>query len=549
MMQGADLALIGGRVRTGNRAAPTASAIAIKNGRILAVGSDAQILAHCGPKTRVRDLAGAVLYPGFVDVHNHHADAGRALLFELQFSPQLSIDEILDEVRRHAATLPEDAWIVGGTFPGPMQSTLSSTAMRERLDAASGGRPTMLMEHTWHNRWVNSKALELAGIHAGSVPAKGVTLLDENDGTPTGILQEEAGTPVVEAHTRDSRLSSDDHRRASRRGIEVLSSVGVTAFQDAAASREIMASLSSLDRAGELNAWAVSSIAINDTIFGYDLVGEPLIALGEGYRTTHHRPDFVKIFLDGVPAARTAAFREPYLEDVQHGRCHHGKTIMDSAELYGWLHHVVSRGLGAKVHCTGDATGGLLLDVVQRLRNEGFQDAKFQIAHGQYVSEDDISRMHELRVDLDASPFVWFPGMVADTLRGVRGPCADHSSPHRSLLDHGVRVGVGSDWPVSESPNPFEGLQGLITRADPLGRFPGTLWPEQAMTPEEALRACTLTAAEMMGLENETGSIELGKSADFIVLSCDPLAGPTESIIDTTVIETWFAGKAVFLAH
>ncbi len=544
----AELILTGGVVRTADRALPVAEAIAFEGGRILAVGSAQAVLAHRSADTEVIELDGAAVYPGFVDVHNHHAMAGRSDLFELALPAGLSLDEILDRVRDYAATLPADAWIQAGPYPSTMLPQLSSSAVRLRLDEASGGRPAVIVEDSRHNRWANSRALELAGITASTIPEGGVTVLDAVDGEPTGVLLEAAGIPVEEAVARGGGLTAEQHRRASARGVELLNAWGVTAFQDAAVSQDILAALQSLDEAGELNSWVVSSLTVNDEIFGFDPVGEPLVALGEQYRSAHHRPDFVKIFLDGVPPARTALFLEPYLPDEAHGAHYHGTTTMTFDQLHAWLTSVAARGLGAKVHCTGDGTAHLLLDVVQRLRDEGVQ-LPVQIAHGQYLSDEDIDRMPRLGVSADISPFIWFPGVIPTALAEVLGhDRAEHAQPNRTLIDKGALVAGGSDWPVSESPNPLEGLQGLVTRADPLRRAPGTLWPEQAITAGEALEVFTINAARAMGLGDETGSLEPGKSADVVVLDRDIIAGPADGIIRARVLQTWFAGRRVYTA-
>lgn len=544
----ADLILTGAVVRTANRAQPVAEAIAFAGGTVLAVGTADEVLAHRGDDTEVRNLAGAAVYPGFVDVHNHHAVAGVTDLFELSFGVALSLDEILELVREHAATLPEDAWITGGSWASTLMDEVNTTAARLRLDEAAGGRPVMLSDDSHHNRWANTRALRLAGITKDAIPAEGVTLVDAADGEPSGVLLEAAGILVAKAHAEAGGLTADQHRHASARGIEMLNGYGVTTFQDAAVSLDILRALTSLDDAGELNAWVVSSLTVNDEIFGYELVGHELIARGEQFRSEHHRPDFVKIFLDGVPPARTALFLDPYLPDDVHGAHFHGTTTMDADELYDWLHAVADRGLGAKVHVTGDGSARLLIDVVERLRGEGYTDTRFQMAHGQFLAGDDIERMVRLGIAADISPFLWFPGVIPDALASVLGDRAYRSQPNRTILDAGGLVAGGSDWPVSESPNPFEGMQGLVTRADPLGRAPGVLWPEQAITAGEALEVFTINGARAMGLGDVTGSLEPGKSADFVIVDRDFVAGPADAIIDTRVLETWFAGRRVFTA-
>ncbi|MDQ4214593.1 amidohydrolase [Microbacterium capsulatum] len=542
----ADLIVTAATIRTSSPAG-TATAFAVRDGRIVAIGGAAEVEALRGPQTRSLYLGDAAVYPGFADVHNHHALAGRTELFELVLPPALTPDEILDRVRAKAATLPEDAWIVGGAVASTVLPTLANTAARRRLDEAAGGRPVMIVEDSRHNRWANSRALELAGITASSLPAGGVTILDDEDGTPTGVLLEAAGIPVQEAYDRSGGLTAEQHRMASRHGVHLANSYGITAFQDAGVSTDILGALAALDGDGELDAWVVSSLLVNDEIFGFDPVGSPLIARGEEFRTAHHRPDFVKIFLDGVPPARTASFLEPYVPDAAHGAHFHGETTMDFDELYGWLRRVADRGLGAKVHCTGDGSARLVLDVAERLRGEGVT-TPIQIAHGQFLAPSDIPRLAELDVVADISPFLWFPGVIPQMLTEVLGERAEHSQPNRALLDAGALVAGGSDWPVSESPNPLEGIQGLVTRADPLRRAPGTLWPEQAITAEEALQVFTRNAAVAMGLGAETGSLEVGKSADFVVLDRDAIGGPADGIVDATVLSTWFAGREVYTA-
>ncbi|MBN9156516.1 amidohydrolase [Microbacterium sp.] len=543
----AELIVAADVIRTLDAIHPTAEAFAVRDGRIAAIGSRAEVDALRGDGTRVLELGGAAVYPGFVDVHNHHALAGRTELFELTLPPSLTLDEILDRVREKAATLPEDAWIIGGVVASTLLPSLQSTAVRLRLDEAAGGRPVVIAEDSRHNRWASSRALELAGITPDTIPAGGVTILDPDDGTPTGVLLEAAGIPVQEAYDRSGGLTTAQHRAASAHGVHLANRYGITAFQDAGVSTDILGALRDLDADGELDAWVVSSLLVNDEIFGFDPVGSPLIARGEEFRTAHHRPDFVKIFLDGVPPARTASFLEPYVADAVHGAHFHGETTMTFDELHGWLRQVAERGLGAKVHCTGDGSARLVLDVAERLRADGFT-TPIQIAHGQFLADSDIPRLAALDVVADISPFIWFPGIIPQMLTEVLGERAEHSQPNRALIDAGALVAGGSDWPVSESPNPLEGIQGLVTRADPLRRAPGTLWPEQAITAEEALQVFTRNAAVAMGLGAETGSLEVGKSADFVVLDRDAIAGPADAIIDARVLATWFAGREVYAA-
>lgn len=544
----ADFLLTNAMVYTVDESLPWASTLAVGEGKILAVGSDALCEKHRGTGTEVRDMHGAFVMPGLVDVHNHHSLAGKAELFELTFPETATFDEILDAVGEYARTLADEAWVVGGSWGSTLVGQLCHISARQALDEAAGGRPVMLSDDSKHNRWASTKALELAGIDTTTHdPETGEIVRDPNSGEPTGVLLEAAGVPVEHAVRAGGGLSPEQHRQACAAGIAALHRHGVTTFQDAGVSVDIMRSLAELDSAGQLDAWVVTSMLINDPIFGFDPIGDELLAHGEKYRSTHHRPDFVKIFLDGVPPTRTAAFLEPYLPDEVHGSCFHGTTTVPAAELTETLAAAARAGLSAKVHCTGDASVRAVLDAVAELRARGHTDTLFQVAHGQFVHPDDRLRFAELGVAADISPFLWTPGLIpaaiAEVLPAQR---AAEMQPNRTLVDSGALVAGGTDWPVSPSPNAWEGIQGLVTRADPSGRYPGTLWPEQALTLAEAIQVFTVSGARAMGLSEETGSLSPGKSADFVVLDRDPFDTPVTSLSDTVVRETWFAGRKVF---
>lgn len=255
----------------------------------------------------------------------------------------------------------------------------------------------------------------------------------------------------------------------------------------------------------------------------------------------------MKIFLDGVPPTRTGAFIEPYLPDDLHGAHFCSDTLLKPEELTNWLREVAKVGISAKIHCTGDASVHAVLNAVETLRAEGFTDTLYQVTHGQFVHENDIPRFAKVGVAADISPFIWVPGPIAEAISQVLPKeRAERMQPNRSLLDTGAVVAGGSDWPVSPSPNAWEGIHGLVTRQDPSGTYPGTLWAEQAITLDEAIQAFTINGAKAMGLASETGSLEVGKSADFVVLDRDPFSAPATELVNTTVNETWFAGRQVF---
>lgn len=544
----ADLVLENATVFDGHALLPGRRSIAISAGTVVEVSATA-LASRIGPSTERRDLRGGFVMPGLVDVHNHHAVAGRAELFELRIEVGASVDQILDAVAGRAASLPEGTWITGGPWGTNLLAELNSAESLARLDRAAGGRPVVLIEDSRHNRWASSEAMRRAGILDGAHTVDEGVLRDKRSGAPTGVLLEAAGLLVEHALDAEGGFTDEQHRASSQRGVEVLNGFGVTAFQDAAASLPILRALKELDDEARLNAWVVTSLTINDEIFGFSPIGQALIDLAEPFRSPHHRPDFVKIFLDGVPPARTAAFLEPYLPDEDHGHGFTGSLMIPREEFEALVLQLAGQGFGVKVHCAGDAAARTVLDAVERLREMGDASTRVHIAHGQFLSERDLPRLAELDVTADMSPFVWFPGVIPTALSQVLPqPLAGRVQPTRELLETGARLAMGSDWPVSPTPNPWVGIHGLVTRADPFRANPGTLWPEQALTLTEALRVCTANGAEAMGLGEVTGRIAAGFSADLILLDQNPFEREPLTLVDTRVIETWFEGRTVHRA-
>lgn len=544
----ADLIIRNARIATLNPAEPWASAMAVRDGRIVGVGSVQTLHGEFhGPGTTVIDMNDAVVMPGLHDAHNHHQIAGKADLMEIEFLPTASLDEIVEIIRAYSLELPDGAWVAGGSWGSTLIAALNEPAAKARIDEAAAGRPVLLVDDSHHNKWANSKALELAGI--------GPTTPDPEDGTivrypgsqePTGMLFETAGLIAEKAMNELNPMTPKLWADSSERGMQILHSYGVTAFMDAGVSLDLLAAFRQLDDEGRLKAWVVSCMMANNMIFDADPVGEGLVWQGEEFRTRHHRPDFIKIFLDGIPPTHTACFLEPYLADSEHGDHWHGDITMSVGELESWLIRAAEKGLGAKIHCTGDGSVRHVLDAAEKVRAAG-HTTRLHIAHGQFVAVADVPRMARLNVTAEISPTLWFPGVIYEAIKLVIGPeRAAKMQPNRSILDAGGVVVGGSDWPVIPLPNPWVGIEGLVTRADPQGDFPGTLWPEQAISLDEAIAVYTTASSKAMGLWDETGSLEVGKSADFIVLDRNPWEIPASDLADTRVLQTWFAGERVF---
>ncbi|WP_336630437.1 MULTISPECIES: amidohydrolase [unclassified Microbacterium] len=548
MTDPADLVVRNARVHTLDDASSVADAFAVRDGRVVAVGADAEMGALIGPATLVEDLDGAVVIPGLVDAHNHHSAAGRAELFECSFPDTAGVDEIVAAVAQWAGSHPDDEWIVGGAWGSGLFGALTDPAALAALDAASGGKKVLLADDSLHNRWANTAAMTAAGITRDSPDPQGGQILRDPSGALTGVLIEAAGALVEVVRAEATPADAEFWARCSARGIEIMNERGITAFMDASASEGLMAGLALLDERGELSAWAVSAMLVNDFIFGTSVLGDDLFAMREQFRTPHHLPDFAKIFLDGVPPAYTAAFLEPYRDGGPHGACFHGTTTMPPEELLGWLRNAGGRGIGVKVHCTGDASVRYVLDAVETVRSEGV-DVIFHIAHGQFIAPDDVPRLARLGVVAEISPALWSPSVIMDALESVLEPdVMARIHPNRDLLDAGTTVACGSDWPVSPDPNPWAAISSLVTRADPYGVLPGTVAIDQAIAVREALHAYTRGGAAALGLSDRIGTIEVGKSADFAVIDRDPFTVDPADLATTRTLATWFAGSRVFAA-
>ncbi len=544
--QKADLVLRNGRFYTLDPARPWAEALAVTAGRIVAVGD---VDGLVGPETRVVDLQGRMAMPGIVDVHNHIMMGGQADLYELRFPSGLGVAEIAAQVRQAAARTEPGRWIIGGQWGSDLGQHLNDPAALAALDAASPDNPVMLRDDTYHNRWVNSAALAHAGIDRDTPnPEKGEIGRDA-EGRPTGLMIEAAAGLIERAIVAAGHYTPEMDRAAVARSISVLNSFGVTAFLDAAAMQPILAALKGLDDRGELTAWAVSAMPAIEPSFMFGLAGDELIALREQYRSTHARPDFVKVFLDGVPAARTAAFHDAYLPDTIHGCCFRGKTMLTMPDLVRWVGKCEKQGLSVKIHCAGDAAVTQALDAIDVVRSfNGPTKLIHHIAHASYIAPDDIARFAKLGVAADLSPIIWYPTFFLEGHKAAMGEeRALRFWPNRDLHEAGALMAGGSDWPVIPNPDPWNGIEGMITRQNPSGAFPGqSLWAEQALDLPTVLAIYTINAARALGVADVTGSLQVGKSADLIVLDRNLFETPADQLADTKVLTTMFAGRVVF---
>lgn len=547
--EGVTLLLRNGAIYTMDPTRPWAEAIAIRDGRVAAVGGEAEVRAALPSDAEVIDLQGRMVMPGIIDVHNHFLWAGRAELFETNFPPTLTLQQILEQVRQAAAKQPAYGWVVGGIWGSGLLAELTLAA-RRLLDEAAGGRPVMLRDDSHHNRWVSTAALRLAGIDATTAnPVNGEIVRDPTTGEPTGLLLEAASALAEIAVGKALASSPQLDFEAGAHAIRRLNACGITGSQEALTTRPVMAAAKALDDAGQLTAWVVGSLPVVEAALAPGEWGEALFALRDSYRTRHFRPDAGKVFLDGVPTSRTSAMLEPYLPDAAHGCCFRGSTTLTVPQLARALADCEARGIAVKIHCAGDGAVRSALDAVEIVRSFNGPGLTHQIAHASFIDPADVPRFAALDVVADLSPMLWFPGVIVEAIRAtVPQERVDRFWPNRDLHESGALIAGGSDWPVVHDPSPWVGIQGMVTRRDPSGQFPGALWPEQALDLATVLQVYTLNPARAMGIADLTGSLEVGKSADLIVLDRHLFQIPPEELASTRVLATYFEGRVVYEA-
>ncbi|MBP0461885.1 amidohydrolase [Streptomyces montanisoli] len=539
-----DLVVRDADVHTLDAGRPRASAFAVRGGRVVAVGSDWDIEALVQPGTRVVDAGGRTVMPGLVDVHTQLGPGGRAAVWELTLPPLSGVVEILGAVRDRASTLGRDEWVVGGVVVGPLFQAVGNRAMLAALDEAAEGRPVMLRDDSLRHRWVNSRALEALGVDDATPDPEGGRYVRDAAGHAVGLL---LGAASAEAERAVERSAPDSHERdplSARTAVAILNSVGVTATQDAATTARWLEVFAGLDRSDGLNGWVVGSLPAGDQ--DGPEPGGSLLDAAPAHRSPHVRPDFVRARLgDGPGPARSHARASGACDD---GGCFAGdEAVLSGEELELLLEEAVTRGLHAKVHATRDGSVRRALDAVRVMRTRHGDGPVFHIAHPEFVCRDDVPRFRELGVVVDASPVQWFPDAANGGLTRQEGAGpGDRPWPLREFHEAGVAIAAGSDWPAAAAlPNPWLGIETMVTRRNPDPTFPGDLAHDQALDLTTAVAAHTVVAAEALGLSHETGRLRPGLSADFIVLDRPLFDIPVDEIHATQVVQTWFAGRRV----
>jgi len=517
---------VNGNVITLDPSKPRAGAIAIRDNRIIGVGTDEEMLSVAGKNKKVIDLEGRTVLPGFADSHVHLVEYGLILSSViLDIRDTRSIEEIKEIIRKRAREKPVGSWVTGHGW--------STTDLAERrapnrwdLDEAAPNNPVMITDAGWHVCSVNSLALKLANIGKDTEsPPGGKIDKDLDTGEPTGVLCETAVTSIEELIT----YSDEELIKALRCALNEAVGLGITSVHCAHENAQHIRVFQKLLTRNEfpLRVYLMVPASLLPHLLGLGLragFGDPKLKIGA-----------IKVLLDGTIERHTAALTRPYEGEPDNL----GLLWLSEKELHGIASRAHKAGFQLAIHAIGDRAIHVALDSIQRvLKEKPRMDHRHRIEHASMLDEESVSRMKNLEVMASVQPI--FIGSNIDWMLEPLGykRAAELCERYRTLLDEGVKVTAGSDLPADSTMSPLLGIQSAVTRHG--------FAPREKITVEQALPLYTINSAYASFEEKLRGSIEVGKLADLVVLSDDPLSASANRIGDINVDMTIVDGEVVY---
>jgi predicted amidohydrolase YtcJ len=535
-----DALFINGKIVTVDAAFSVAEAVAIREGRFLAVGTTDEMRSIAGPSTTVVDLQGRTVLPGLIDTHAHVESAG-TLKYVVQLNDVSTIAQALDRISEHAARTPKGQWIRGGQWHPISQLVEKRFLTRAELDRVAPSNPVCLPIS--HFTFANSSALTLANITRDTLdPDGGIIHRDEGTGEPNGILEEAAGDLV---HNIIPAWSEDEQDEQLAYAMRYFNQFGVTSAISAAVSPATLRAHQRVWQAGHASLRVsamftpTGGLNPNTTIEEWERFFSRIGAASE-FGNDWLSYSGVKLQIDGGMTFRTAATRDGYPDDPQYKG-----TIVIEPERFNALVATANRyGWRVGVHAVGDAAIDRVLDAYELADAErSIKGRRFIIIHASLMRRDQMERARLLDLIVAAqTSFLWDKAPVVATFLGQEA--AARAFPMRTMIEvMGLNsVAQGTDYPINLL-NPFINIYTMVTRRDRNGDVYGAA---QRISREDAIRLYTSSAARYAFSEGKTGSIEPGKHADMVVLSDDILTVPEDAIKDITVMRTMIAGCTVF---
>ena len=523
--QMADLAVTNARIYTVNPKQPKASAMAVRGGKIVAVGDDVSKLI--GPETKVIDAKSATVIPGLIDSHGHVEGLG-SFLENLNLRGVASEQEIADKVREAAKTAKPGEWILGCAWDQNLFPTKDFPSAAS-ITAAAPNNPVSLTRVDGHASWVNQKAMEMADLNAATKDPDGGKILRDANGKPTGVLIDRARALV---DRKIPAATADQVERRIQRALEECARLGITTVHDAGVGAAGIDAYHALAKAGKMPIRSYVMIGGVGPLLDSWLSKGPEIG---DYLTIRS----IKLVADGALGSRGAAMLESYSDDP----ANKGLLIVKQDTIREVSEKAVARGFQVNTHAIGDAANRAALDAYGAVLR-GANDKRFRVEHAQIIAPSDFAKfvkysvLASMQATHATSDMPWAVTRIGpERLKGAYA--------WQTLLRLGVHLPNGSDFPV-ENPNPLWGLYSAISRQDHDGMPVGGWFPDQRLSREEALKSWTLEGAYAAFEEKSKGSLEPGKLADFIMLSDDVMNMPVADIWKTQVKLTVVGGKIVY---
>lgn len=527
------LAIINGRVWTGNPAQPWAEAIAVTGDRLAIVGTNAAVKAQVPASARVIDAKGALVTPGFIDSHVHFLDGGRALE-SVQLRDAGTKADFIKRIAAQAKRLPKGAWITNGDWDHQLWG--GELPQRSWIDSITPNNPVWINRLDGHMELANSAALTVARVDKSAKDIAGGTIVRDAKGELTGVFKDNAMSLVDRAVPSRTDAQWDKTldtamKYVAERGVTTVRHVGegdVTSW----------IGVNTIRRAHDAKRLTTRVIAYTP-LEQWQRLRDEVAKNGRG--DDWFRLDGLKGFVDGSLGSHTAAMYAPFSDTPKDS----GFYVTKPESLYAWTKGADAAGLHVTVHAIGDRAIRTQLDIYERVaRENGPKDRRFAIEHAQHVAPGDFARFAKLGVVASMQPYHAIDdGRWADKVIGTER--AKGTYAFRSFLDAGATLAFGSDWFVAP-PAPLEGLQAAVTRRTLDGKNPGGWVPAQKITLEQALTAYTKSAAYVAFMDTKVGMLKAGMLADIVVLDRDLFKVAPESIADAKVRATIVGGRVVF---
>ena len=543
----ADTIYLNANVITMNDAQPTAEAVAVKDGLILAVGSGQDVGRYRDDSTRVHDLGGNTMTPGFIDGHGHLSGVGMvAIAANLNSPPDGPVDSIagIQQALRDWMNLPDkavDFGVIFGNGYDDSQLQEKRHPTRDDLDAVSTELPVFVLHQSGHLVSVNSKALEVLGIDAATPdPEGGVIRRRPGSREPDGVLEENASFQALDTFIL-KKLAPQQALATTEAGIETYATYGYTTAQEGGGTPELIAGYLAAAEQGKLAIDVVAYVYTQALADSMDIMNGPYV--GGEYRNGF-RIGGLKLSLDGSPQGKTAWLTQPYFEPPHgQGPDYRGYPNMPDEKVVAYIEQAFTNGWQVLAHTNGDAALDQYLDALEQVsqRLPG-SDRRSVAIHAQTARADQLDRMKQLGVmpSFFAAHTYYWGDWHRDSVLGPER--AANISPTGWALERGMIFTSHHDAPVIP-PNSLRVLDATVNRTTRSGQVLG---PDQRVEPEVALKALTIWAAWQHGEEDSKGSIEPGKLADFVVLDGNPLSVERARLVDLKVLETIKRGETVY---